>query len=168
MPNLAYGLTFRQERFCHAFLRLANAAEAAREAGYSERSARKQACRLLQTQRIRFRLADIQTETAQHACFGLNAMLAKLQNVYERAIEDRRYYAAARAVDIQARLIGLRERRFPVGVVPDRRPVASRLAGPPPVPPPVRPPFRDPADEEDLADGEGLSDVASWPAGRRK
>ena len=161
MSNLAYGLTFRQERFCHAFLRCANAAAAAVEAGYAERSARNQAYRLLQTQRIRFRLADIQSETAMHACSGLDSMLAKLQNVYERAIEARHFYAAARAVEIQSRLIDKRERHFPVGVVPDRRPAAARLAGPPPPPPPAPVPAQ-PRDEEDL------SDVAPWPAGAKK
>jgi len=47
MPAPPFGLTFRQERFCHAYLRLANAAEAAVEAGYAEPSARNPAHRLL-------------------------------------------------------------------------------------------------------------------------
>lgn len=40
MPKARFVLTFRQERFCHAYLRLANAAAAAVEAGYAEYSAR--------------------------------------------------------------------------------------------------------------------------------
>jgi len=150
MPKPAYGLTFRQERFCHFYLRCANAAEAAVEAGYAERSARNQAYRLLHTRRIRARLTDLQTETALHACSGLDSMLAKLQNVYERAIEARHFYAAARAVEIQSRLLG--QRGWPPALPPARRPAAV----PPPVPPPASLP------EEDI------SDIAPWLTGAKK
>ena len=149
MPR-GYGLTFRQERFCHAYLRCANAAQAAAEAGYSEHSARNQAYRLLQTGRIRNRLADIQEENALQACSGLYVMLAKLQNVYERAIEARHFYAAARAVEIQSRLLG--QRGWPPALPPARRPAAVL----PPVPAPASLP------EEDI------SDIAPWLTGAKK
>ena len=58
-------LTHRQERFCHAFVHWANGAEAAREAGYTVRSARKQASVMLQTVRIRARIHEIQTQLAE-------------------------------------------------------------------------------------------------------
>jgi hypothetical protein len=133
------------------YLRCANAAEAAVEAGYAERSAHNQACRLLQTRRIRARLADIQEENALQACSGLYVMLAKLQNVYERAIEARHFYAAARAVEIQSRLIGLREGRSPLPAFP--RPAAVS----PPAPAPGAPP----------PEGD-LSDIAPWLTGGRE
>jgi len=40
---------------------------------------------------------DIQTDTALNACAGLDTMLAKPPNVYERAIEARHFHAAGLA-----------------------------------------------------------------------
>jgi len=151
MPKPRFALTFRQERFCHAYLRLANAAV---EAGYAERSARNQAYRLLRTRRIRERLADIQEDTALHDCAGLHSALAKLQNVDERAIEARHLHAAARAVEIQSRLLGLHLGRSPLSAAA-RCAAALRSA-----PAPALPPEAFPRDD--------LSDVAPWPTGDRK
>ncbi|MBL6928753.1 MAG: terminase small subunit [Rhodospirillales bacterium] len=53
-------LTGRQEKFCRAFVDVANGAYAAREAGYAPRSARMQGHRLLKDRRVRARIADIQ------------------------------------------------------------------------------------------------------------
>lgn len=107
MPRSAAGLTFRQERFCQSYLECGRARAAALEAGYAWRSASNHAYRLLRAPRIRARLAELQAETVRESCAGLESMLAKLQNVYNQAMEDRRYYAAARAVEVQSRLMGL-------------------------------------------------------------
>ena len=44
---------------------------------------------------------------ADDGCRETGVLLGKLENVYNRAIEDHHYVAAARAVEIQARLAGL-------------------------------------------------------------
>jgi phage terminase small subunit len=98
-------LTFRQERFCHAFVHWANGAVAAREAGYRVRSARTQASAMLQTGRIRKRIQEIQAQLAEDAASGMDTMIAKLEIVYRRAMEDHHFYAAARAVELQAKLV---------------------------------------------------------------
>ena len=82
-------LTHRQERFCHAFVHWANGAEAAREAGYTVRSARKQASVMLQTVRIRARIHEIQTKLAEDAGADMAALIGKLEIIYRRAIGDR-------------------------------------------------------------------------------
>ena len=98
-------LTHRQERFCHAFVHWANGAEAAREAGYTVRSARKQASVMLQTVRIRARIHEIQTQLAEDAGTDMAALIGKLEIIYRRAIGDHHFYAAARAVELQAKLV---------------------------------------------------------------
>lgn len=92
------------ERFCHEFVLWAQGAVAAREAGYSAASARKQGSALLKTERIRARIRDIQTELARDAGADTDALIGKLEVVYRRAIEDHHFYAAARAVELQAKL----------------------------------------------------------------
>lgn len=106
-------LTPRQELFCRAFVELANAAHAAREAGYAPASSRQQGHRLLKDSRVRARIADIQAETAAEACRNMNVFLGKLETVYRRAIENHQFAAAARAVEMQARLSGFKAARLP-------------------------------------------------------
>ncbi len=98
-------LTPRQERFCHEFVHWAQGAVAAREAGYSAKSSRKQGSALLKTERIRARIHEIQTGLARDAGADTEALIGKLEVVYRRAIGDHHFYAAARAVELQAKLV---------------------------------------------------------------
>lgn len=100
-------LTSRQERFCERFVETANAAAAARTAGYAPGSARATGYRLLRRPRIVERIVELQTETAEIHCRTATILLAKLETVYRRAIEDHQYAVAARAIEIQARLAGI-------------------------------------------------------------
>ncbi len=104
LTPLTRGLTPRQERFCHEFVHWAQGAVAAREAGYSAASARKQGSALLKTERIRARIGEIQAQLARDAGAGTDALIGKLEVVYRRAIGDHHFYAAARAVELQAKL----------------------------------------------------------------
>ncbi len=99
-------LTPRQERFCQAFVLYANAANAARDAGYESKWARKQGYRLMTTARIRARIQEIQAEMARGHGRDLDVLIGKLEVVYRRAIGDHHFTAAARAVELQARLGG--------------------------------------------------------------
>ena len=100
-------LSARQEVFCHSYVYFPNAANAAREAGYEAASARQQGHRLLRMGEIAARIAEIRQRMADDGCRETGVLLGKLQNIYNRAIEDRHYVAAARTVEIQARLAGL-------------------------------------------------------------
>ncbi len=100
-------LSPRQETFCHSYVYFPNAANAAREAGYEAASARQQGHRLLRTPCVAARVAAIRQRMAEDGCRETGVLLGKLENVHNRAIEDHHYVAAARAVEIQARLAGL-------------------------------------------------------------
>ena len=96
-----------QETFRHSYVYYPNAANAAREAGYGAASARQQGHRLPRTPCVAARVAAIRRTMAEDGCRETGVLLGKLENVHNRAIEDRHYVAAARTVEIQARLAGL-------------------------------------------------------------
>lgn len=99
-------LKLRHERFCRSYLECANATVAARNAGYAPMSARNTGYRLLRRPAILERLRELQHEIAQRECRETDIMLSKLEIVYRRAIDDRHFSAAARAVELQAKLAG--------------------------------------------------------------
>jgi hypothetical protein len=101
-------LTRRQEMFCQAYAVMGCAAKAARAAGYADKSARNQAWRLLQTTRIRARLAKIHADLGRDFKDSLTVYIGKLELAYRQAIEDRRSLAAVRAVLGQAHLAVMR------------------------------------------------------------
>ena len=99
-------LKARQERFCRRFVELACATTAARAAGYAPRWAKSAGYRLLRHPRIAARIAEIEAETARLHNRSSEVMVGKLENVYRRAVVDHQFHAAARAVDLQARIRG--------------------------------------------------------------
>jgi len=109
----------RQERFCRAFIETANASVAAKVAGYTPASARNAGYRLLRHPRIAARIAEIQRETSEAHCRNVDVLLGKLETIYRRAVDDRHFAAAARAVELQAKLSG-------VGPLPTRPPARGR------------------------------------------
>jgi len=111
-------LNARQERFCQAFVHFGQATVAAREAGYAPRSCKQQGWRMLRTDRVRSRIRAIQAELADHRGRKHNAIVGKLEVVYQRALEDHHFYAAARAAELQARIVGVHgaRRRAPWNV----------------------------------------------------
>ncbi len=123
-------LSARQETFCHSYVYFPNAANAAREAGYEAGSARQQGHRLLRTPSVAARIAAIRRGMAEDGCRETGVLLGKLETVYNRAIEDHHYVAAARTVEIQARLAGL------MPSVHERL-RAGGLAAPASIPPPA-------------------------------
>jgi hypothetical protein len=99
-------LRARQERFCRRFAEFGCAATAARAAGYAPKSARNAGYRLLRHPRIAARIAEIEAETARIHSRTSDVLVGKLENVYRRAVVDHQFQAAARAVDLQARIRG--------------------------------------------------------------
>ena len=123
----------RQERFCHYFVLYACASVAAKEAGYSRKSAKHQGYRMLRTGRVRARIRDIHAGLARDHGSDTDALIGKLEAVYRRSVEDHHFHTAARAVELQARL----------SLLKDRRTVAA-LPALPPSPLEKRPPDADP------------------------
>ena len=107
----------RQEAFCHYFVLWGNASVAAKEAGYAYRSARNQGYRLGRRPAIRARIAALRRGLAR--AYGLDAevLVGKLEALYQRAVDDHHFHAAARAVELQARMAGYVEGRFKVASV---------------------------------------------------
>jgi phage terminase small subunit len=94
----------RQERFCRRFVEFGCATTAARAAGYAPRSAKNAGYRLIRHPRIAQRIAAIEAEAARLHCPSDAVLVGKLETVYRRAIVDHQFHAAARAVDLQAKL----------------------------------------------------------------
>ena len=107
----------RQEAFCHYFVLWGNASVAASEAGYARKSAKNQGYRLGRRPRIRARIAELRRGLAR--AYGLDAevLVGKLEALYQRAVEDHHFHAAARCVELQARMAGYVEGRHKVASV---------------------------------------------------
>jgi phage terminase small subunit len=99
-------LKARQERFCRRFVELACAATAARAAGFAPKGSKVAGYRLLRHPRIAARIAEIEAQTARLHSRSSEVLIGKLENVYRRAVVDHQFHAAARAVDLQARIRG--------------------------------------------------------------
>jgi hypothetical protein len=85
---------------------LGNAAYAAIDAGYARPSSRNQGYRLMRRPAIRARIAEIRRVLARAYCLDAEVLLGKLEAVYQRANERHYFHAAARCVELQARIAG--------------------------------------------------------------
>ena len=83
-----------------------NATHAAQDAGYAPGSCRNQGYRLMGRPAIRARVAEIRAGLARAFCLDAVVLMGKLEAVYQRANENHAFNAAARAVEIQARIAG--------------------------------------------------------------
>jgi len=97
-------LHHRHEAFCHYFVLYGNATAAAIDAGYKSKWARNQGYRLGRQPVIRARIAEICSMLSRDYCLDANVLLGKLEAVYQRAHENHHFHAAARVVEIQARI----------------------------------------------------------------
>ncbi len=96
----------RHEAFCQHFVLLGNAAYAAVDAGYARPSSRNQGYRLMRRPAIRARIAEIRRVLGRAYCLDAEVLLGKLEAIYQRANENHFFHAAARAVELQARIAG--------------------------------------------------------------
>ena len=97
-------LTLRQDNFCAYYVANGNAAEAARKAGYTERTAHNQGYRLLKDARVQARIRAVQTEIADSIDPGL--ILGRLDDLYLQAERGGDYREAARILESMSRLVG--------------------------------------------------------------
>lgn len=100
-------LRARQEKFCQAYVADPHATRAALLAGYAPRTARVQGSRLLSDARVAARIRALQGAVAARMCVNVDALMAKLEAVYLKALDGRNFHAAGKAVEMQARLAGL-------------------------------------------------------------
>ncbi|MYK59880.1 MAG: hypothetical protein F4027_15255 [Rhodospirillaceae bacterium] len=85
----------KHERFCQHYILTDNAAEAARLAGYSERSARNTGYDLLQRPEVKARVAELQAEHAP----ALEAREAAREKVRVARMADLKQYLAAKRIN---------------------------------------------------------------------
>jgi hypothetical protein len=97
-------LRSRHEAFCQYFVLGGNATYAAIDAGYTSEWARNQGYRLMRQPLIRARIAEVRSTLARSYCLDTDVLLGKLEAIYQCAHERHQYHAAARAVEIQARI----------------------------------------------------------------
>jgi len=100
-------LSERQRLFCLLYARGGNGRAAAEGAGYSPRTARQQASRLLTYADIRETIADLRAEAEEQNGIERAELIARLDYVYLRAMTRGEYHPAIRAVEAQAKLSGL-------------------------------------------------------------
>ena len=79
-------LTPKEYRFCQEWIKDCNGARAARDAGYSERSAAELANRLLRKVNVKARIADMQRRVAELAQIDATYVLTNIKEVGERCM----------------------------------------------------------------------------------
>ncbi len=103
----AIALSTRQEAFCRHYAASGNAADAARQAGYSERSARQTGCALLERPYIVERLRRIRLSWKRTEKDEARIVLARLEQAWDAACASGSAYMMLRVLRFQAELSGL-------------------------------------------------------------
>ena len=137
----AVALSTRQEAFCRHYAVSGNAAGAARQAGYAERSARQTGCALLERPWIVERLRRIRLSWKRTERDEARILLARSEQAWDAAVASGSAYMMLRVLRFQAEIAGL---VGPAGGNRARLPVSF---GPPPAPANDLPPADDPPEE---------------------
>ena len=103
----AVALSTRQEAFCRHYAASGNAADAARQAGYSERSARQTGCALLERPYIIERLRRIRLSWKRTERDEAQIVLARLEQAWDAAVAAGSAYMMLRVLRFQAEIAGL-------------------------------------------------------------
>ncbi len=103
----AIALSTRQEAFCRHYAVSGNAADAARQAGYSERSARQTGCALLERPWIVERLRRIRLSWKRTGRDEARILLARLEQAWDAAVASGSAYMMLRVLRFQAEIAGL-------------------------------------------------------------
>jgi phage terminase small subunit len=91
----------RQEKFCQAYLISRNATSAAKEAGYSERSAYNQGYELLKKPEVQRRLEELEDEYSTDV-----DVVSELEKQYEQAKANGNGQTALKALELLSRVRG--------------------------------------------------------------
>ena len=100
-------LSSRQEAFCRHFVSSGNAADAARRAGYAERSARQTGCALLERPYIVERVRRIRMSWKRTERDEARIALARLEQAWDAAVASGSAYLMLQIVRLQAEIAGL-------------------------------------------------------------
>ena len=103
----AVALSTRQEAFCRHYAASGNAADAARQAGYSGRSARQTGCALLERPYIVERLRRIRLSWKRTERDEAQIVLARLEQAWDAAVASGSAYMMLRVLRFQAEIAGL-------------------------------------------------------------
>lgn len=103
----------KHELFCRNYAMFAAGARAARTAGYSNKTAKWQAVRLLKRPEIQARLVERRLEVAKEYVLDASALLCKFEAVFIGAFENGDLKTAARVLEAQARMAGVLKGRGP-------------------------------------------------------
>ena len=103
----AVALSTRQEAFCRHYAVSGNAADAARQAGYSGRSARQTGCALLERPYIVERLRRIRLSWKRTERDEARILLARLEQAWDAAVASGSAYTMLRVLRFQAEIAGL-------------------------------------------------------------
>ena len=103
----AVALSTRQEAFCRHYAASGNAADAARRAGYSGRSARQTGCALLERPYIVERLRRIRLSWKRTERDEAQIVLARLEQAWDAAVAAGSAYMMLRVLRFQAEITGL-------------------------------------------------------------
>ena len=108
MLDATAALSTRQEAFCRHFVASGNAADAARRAGYAERSARQTGCALLERPWIVERVRRIRMSWQRTARDEARIALARLEQAWDAAVASGwSAYLMLQTVRLQAEIAGL-------------------------------------------------------------
>ncbi len=103
----AVALSTRQEAFCRHYAVSGNAAGAARQAGYAERSARQTGCALLERPWIVERLRRIRLSWKRTERDEARILLARSEQAWDAAVASGSAYMMLRMLRFQAEIAGL-------------------------------------------------------------
>ena len=95
------GLDTKREKFCQAYVLYRNATEAAKAAGYSERSAYNQGSRLLKSPKIQERIEDLEKEMETNI-----DVISEIEAQYKYAKDNNNTGSALKALELLSRAKG--------------------------------------------------------------
>lgn len=81
-------LTDKQEMFCKEYIVDMNATQAAIRAGYTEKSARVTACKMLTNANIEERITELVKERAERVLIDADWVLVSAKRVFDRCMQD--------------------------------------------------------------------------------
>ena len=122
-------MTPQHQRFVNAKLAGENNTQAAKTAGFSERSARNQGQRMMHNDVVTQEIADQQAQAALSASLDAEYVLSELMDTYRAARDDKAYGAAIQALTALGRHLQLFTDRLDVRLVREQAEIAAKAEG---------------------------------------